>query len=224
MTYKSKAQIEKKQKQVNFMRNEIHKFKGRIFVNNGIDPETGAHPLITHLSSFLAHTRSIIQYAYKEAKESGKLNEFEQYIRRIDIFRLFREIRNSDIHEYTIGCHSTINAIAEVDTRSAKDGVVTSKPVRMVIESLDDINKPKKENPDVSVEYSLCKRVKVTDELLMELEAQGKQDLLKAAGEGKELYDSVDFLGNSDLHDLCDIYVEELNRFVEHGVRSGFIS
>ncbi len=225
MTYKSKLQIEKKLKQVNFVKNEIHKFKDRIFVNHGIDPETGDHPLIAHVSSFLANSRSIIQYAYKEAKESGKLNYYDQYVQNVEIFIFFKDVRDGDIHEYTIGCHSTINAIAEFDTDSIiEEGILKSKPLKMVVTSLKGINKPKKENPDVSVTYSFCKRVKITEEIIEELSQQGKQDLLKAIDEGTELYDPLKFRGKSDFHDLCDIYIEELNNFIEYGVKTGFIS
>lgn len=69
--YRCRSEIEKKLKQVRFVFGKISKFKGRIFVENGIDEETGSYPLLTEISSFLARAHSILQYAQKEAKETG---------------------------------------------------------------------------------------------------------------------------------------------------------
>lgn len=78
--YKSKTQIEKKLAQSKYIFKQISKFRNRVFVKGGLDEETGARPLLTYLSSFLAHTRSVLQYAHREAKGSGKLAEYDKCI------------------------------------------------------------------------------------------------------------------------------------------------
>ena len=222
--YKSKKQIENKIRQVNFVNNEIQKFRGRVFVNDGVDPETGAHPLITHVSSFLAHARSVVQYAYKEAKEAGKLSEYERYVQGVKIFKLFKDVRDCDIHEFTIGVHQIMQATATFDPATMKNGVLESKPITIFVEDISNLNSHKKEKSDVRTVYTLRKRVSVTNELIQELKDQGQTDILKAISEDKEIYDEQEIDGINNLHVLCDIYIDEINKFIEYGEKSGFIS
>lgn len=222
--YKSKNQIDKKIKQVNFVNNEIQKFRGRIFVNEGIDPETGADPLLTHISSFLAHARSIIQYAYKEAKEMGKLGEFEDYVQNIKIFKMFKDVRNCDIHEYSIASRRIMSGTAIFDRTKSNTGEMVSKPMSIIVEDLKGLDNPNKKKSDVNVVYILRKKMTITVELIQYIKDEGLQDILEAICKGKEIFDEQELNGIYDIHSLCDIYVEELYKFIEFGEQREFIS
>ena len=88
MTYHSKEQIEKKLAQAQYEFNDMERFCGKIFVNNGIDIDTGAYPLQVKLSSFISHVRSAIQYAYKECKENNNLTIYESEFFKFSNFTL----------------------------------------------------------------------------------------------------------------------------------------
>lgn len=222
--YRCKNQVDKKMKQVNFINNGIQKYRGRIFVNDGIDLETGADPLLTHISSFLAHAGSIIQYAYKEAKEVGKLNEYESYIRNIKIFRMFKDVRDSDIHEYSIASHAVMSATATFDTSKKNNGTMVSEPFSMIVEDLKDLNNPNKQKGDVNIVYNLRRKITITIELIQQVKDEGLHDMLEDICKGKEIFDEQELNGNSDIHNLCYIYIEELYKFFEFGQKQGFIT
>ena len=222
--YKSKNQIDKKIKQVNFVNNEIQKYKSRIFVNDGIDPETGADPLLTHISSFLAHARSIIQYAYKEAKEVGKLDEYENYVQNIEIFKMFKNVRDSDIHEYSITSHATMSATANFNNTKNNSSKMVSEPMSIIVENLKDLNNPNKKKGDVNIVYTLRRKMTVTVELIQQIKDEGLQDIVEAICKGKEIFDEQELNGISNIHTLCDIYIEELYKFIALGEKRGFIT
>lgn len=222
--YKSKEQIEKKLRQSRYIFKQISKFKNRVFVNGGLDEETGARPLLAHLSSFLAHTRSVLQYAHREAKESGKLAEYQSCVAKNPIFKFFKDLRNTDIHEYTIGALTTVSATASVSSSNTDPNVLTTGWVPFLVEDLSDIDSPEGGNEQVSIEITLSKRIETTDELLRRLQSEGKHKLIEAAKRGEELYEMQEFEGETDLFELCERYLVELEEFVACGIAEGFIS
>lgn len=143
--YKSKIEIDKKLNQVRYIYSLIRRFKGRVMANNGRDPQTGAHPLIAHISAFVAHGRSVIQYARKEANESGHLKEYDEFVKNSEIFKLFKNLRDSDIHEYNLGVHTLMEATVYLSP-SKSQGTFTSNTMRNQIESLSDLDKPRKKS------------------------------------------------------------------------------
>ncbi len=224
MAYQCRDQIDKKILQVKHIHRDINKFKNRIFTHNGIDQETGVHPLIIHVSSFLSSGRSIIQYAYKEAKELSKLPLFESHVKDVPISKVLKDLRDSDIHAYTIGVHSSVSISASMNATPVSPGVYKTAEVAFTVDTIGDISEPREQNSSVNVSYTMSKRVVVTDELILKLKDEGRQDLLDVIDGGKELYDELECDNVADLHKLCDLYVTELEKFVEHGVANGFIT
>ncbi|NIM95050.1 MAG: hypothetical protein GTO18_15230 [Anaerolineales bacterium] len=222
--YRSRKQIEKKLAQAKYLYKQISKFKNRIFVKGGLDEETDARPLLTYLSSFLANTRSVLQYAHREAKESGKLAEYQSCVTEKPIFRFFKDLRDSDIHEYTIGTLTTISAIAPMSSPNADSDTLTSGWIPFLVEDLSDLDSPRDSNEQVTTTITLSERIDVTDTLIRHLEAKGKHDLAEAAKRGEELYEQQEFEGETDLFELCERYLMELEDFVARGVEEGFIS
>ncbi|MEX2163237.1 MAG: hypothetical protein WD823_03200 [Sulfuricaulis sp.] len=222
--YKSKISIEKKLAQAKYVLKMINKYRGRIFTNGGKDPETGANTLVTHISSFLAHTRSIVQYAHKEAKESYNIEKYDQYVTGKKIFSFFRVLRNSDIHEYTIGAYSLIEATAYFAPATKNNKSRTSNPIVMYVDEVSNINTPGREQRNVRITHKLLKKVEINSEVLSRLESEGRNDLVASAKDRGYLYCVQEFAGIEDLHELCSLYVSEIEKFISYGVENGFIS
>ncbi|MEW6314351.1 MAG: hypothetical protein AB1513_10010 [Pseudomonadota bacterium] len=205
--YRSKEQVEKKLAQAKYALNQIQRYRGKIFVNNGIDPATGAHPLQVNVSSFLALTRSVLQYAYKECKERGELSAYETAVGRNTIIGVFRDLRDTDIHEMVVGVHTVVSLKSrlfktEDETRKHPD---------------DNLVEP-------NIKNHISKPVTVTAELIEQLRNDGLADLAGAATSGKSLYQTVEYNGEQDLHVLCENYIDSLSCFVDELSQKGVIS
>jgi len=222
--YKSKNEIGKKLKQVRYVSKEIDKFRGRVFVKGGLDEETGSYPLLTNVGSFLAHARSIFQYAQKEAKETGCQCKYDNYVSQKEIIKFFKGIRDSEIHEYSIGSHMTITGEGPIVSYDRKTHTAIGKKFHIYVESLSDLNTPKETNKDVAIQLTLLKRIEATSSLINDLNAKGETDLAQAASEGKELFEELECNGEKDLFKLCDKYIDEIEQFIKYGIASGFIT
>lgn len=205
--YKSKIQIEKKLAQAKFVLKEMQKYRGKVFVNNGIDQETGAHPLQVNISSFLAHTRSVLQYAYKENKERNTTCIYEGAVKKRPIIGVFRDLRNTDIHEMVIGTHTVISFVAYFHK--------TDNPEKEESET---------ESKEASIVNHLSKPIVVTKTLIEQLRKEGRTDLADAADSGESLYEPVEFNGEKDLYVLCEKYIESLDDFVSELFKAGAIT
>ena len=199
--------MESKIAQTKYVLKEMQKYRGKVFVNNGIDPETGAHPLQVNISSFLAHTRSILQYAHKECKERNETPVYESAVNKRPIIALFRVLRNTDIHEMVIGTHTIISCSSRL------------------YESEDEAKKHSETNPkQATILNYLSKPITVTDELIEQLRNDGRTNLADAAKSGKPLYETVEYEGEDDLYVLCEKYIDNLNDFVMELQQEGVMS
>lgn len=219
--YKSKRQIEKRLEQVRYTQGLIRRYRGVMLANNGIDPITGARPLIVHLSALLAEGRSVIQYAWKEAKEAGRLIAYDEFVKKSEIFKLFRRLRNRDIHEYTVSMQTTAYATLSF---SPDPSPQATEPSSLDGKTLLGPSMCKSARTEAKVVHAILERVETSEALVEELERNGQIELLLAAKSGEELYVKIAFEGNEDLHDICDLYVTELETFVAYGQAKGFIS
>lgn len=222
--YKSGKEIEKKLKQTKYVYNQILKFKNRVFINNGIDEKTGSYPLLTHISSFLALSRSVFQYAHKEADQSGLLSRYDDFVKNSEIVRFFKEIRDSDIHEYTINTHYTIKGDSPIGSSDPKTGIAVGKVVKLYVESLSDLDSPKDQNEEMEITVSIGKRIKIDSALIKQLEDKGDTDLVAAAQNGEELYEELSCNGEKDIFRLCENYLNEIKRFIKYGRDINFIT
>ena len=222
--YKSKSEIRKKVQQVNYIYNEISKFKNRIFVKNGLDEETGSYPLLTNIASFLVHARSILQYAQKEAMESGNQAKYDQYVGQNEIIKFFKKVRDSEIHEYTISSHATIHADSPIISYDSETHTAIGTEVQLYVEPLSDLDSPKNKNMEVEIVTTLGKKVEINNAYIRRLEAEGENDLAEATRNGKELYEEQECDGEKDIFKLCEKYIEELKIFINFGISNGFIT
>lgn len=205
--YKSKNQIIKKLAQAKYTLKEMQKFKGKVFVNNGVDQETGAYPLQVKISSFLAHTRSVLQYAYKEAKERDMVTVYDSAVNKRPIIKTFKDLRDTDIHEKVIGTHTVISC---------------SSPLLRA-------ETPKKEGmgskaKEANIIHHLSKPLVVTNEIIEKLRNEGQTNLADAAEAGESLYEAVEFDGETDLFVLCEKYISSLDAFVSELVENEIVT
>ena len=222
--YKSKNEIDKKLRQVKFIYNEIRKFKNRVFEKDGLDETTRSYPLLTHLGSFLAHSRSVLQYAQKEAKESGKQFFYDDYVGQNTIFKFFKKIRDSEIHEYTINTHMEIIGESPIISYNPETRIGIGKEFTLHVESLEDLNSPKQINDDVKVTISLSKKIEVDETLIRIFETDGESKLAERARSGKDIFKIQRCEEECDIFRLCENYIDELEIFVEYGIENGFIT
>ena len=205
--YKSKNHIEKKLAQAKYTIKEMQKFKGKVFVNNGVDQETGAYPLQVKISSFLACTRSVLQYAYKEAKEKGLVTAYETAVNKRPIIRAFKDLRDTDIHEMVIGTHTVISCSSQIKK--------TETP------KIEETGSKAKE---ANIIHHFSRPLTVTNELIENLRKEGQINLADAAEARESLYEPVNFDGETDLFVLCEKYISNLDAFLTELVKNEIVT
>lgn len=55
-----------------------------------------------YISAFVNAARTIQQFTYYDAKQTGRVSEYEDLVRGNKVFEFFRDIRNDNIHEKLI--------------------------------------------------------------------------------------------------------------------------
>jgi len=222
--YRSQSEIEKKMRQVKYLHKRISAYKGRVVVNLGVDPDTGADPLTAYFSSFLSNARSVIQYASKEAQGRKLRKEFDNYIRSVGIFKFFKLLRDFDIHSYSIEPSVKMLISTKGIPLQVNGNTITTEWVSFYVSSLSDLGKPVEHSRNVSIMYQIKRTAKVAESQDSEVD---KDEGGVSSGVGNaetDLQLIQGFEGVTDLHRLCDRYVEELESFVQYGLKVGFIT
>lgn len=222
--YKSKLEIEKKLKQVKYALKQFTRYEGRIFINQGRDPQTGSFPLINDFSSFVTQARSVLQYAHKEAAKRGLVALYNDFVKSKPIFRCFKDLRDSDIHDYMPGTNMTIKASSPIRSIDPETGVGVGEPFNLYVESLDDLDKPKGQNSDATITTTITKRLEPGAKLIQRMTDEGRHDLVEQAKEGEPLYEFFECEGENNIFQLCRSYLECIEEFYDYGVKCGFIS
>jgi len=227
--YRSKFEIERKLKQLKFAYSELKKFENRVFVNNGIDPETGCNPLELRLGTFLIYARSIFQYAWKEVNESkdiSKKKKYNDYISKKEVIKFFKDLRDSEIHSFSVSAHVSILGSSPMKSIDPETGVGIGEPFSLEVEALEDINSKeiKNKSDKVKITHNLMKRIEVTSELIKKFEDEGNAYLAEAAKNGEDLYESQDLNGESNVFTLAEAYLSEIEKFVDFGKKENLIT
>ena len=128
-------------------------------MNGGRDAETGSYPLIVDFSSFLSSARSVFQYGLKEAKSRGMQKVYDDFCAASPISKLFKDLRDDDIHRYTPGTHMTVEGSSPITHIDPETGVGTGAPFSVYVEGLEDLNEPKHTNTEVRITTSVTKRI-----------------------------------------------------------------
>ena len=210
--YKSKHAIERKLRQINFVYSKrIKPRAGKIFELGGLDEETGCNIINLDIAHFITLCRSVFQYAISEIKDYEKQfkdkkrrKEYERYINKIPIIKTFTELRDHEVHTSpTVGHHVTVSIVSRLTEKAEKT--------------------IHHQTPDNTV-YSLTKELEPNTALFRRLKGEGRTDLIQAMRNDEVLCETIECDGEDDLFVLCERYLDEINRFVEYGVKKGFIT
>jgi hypothetical protein len=137
-------------------------------------------------------------------------------------FKYFKDSRDSNIHASTIGSHVSISSLVNIDPSSADSKTFTTDFISFYVEELSDIVSPKGNNDHMNITTTLSTNVEITNDLIKQLEKEGKCDLVAAACRGEELYRAMEFEDEWDLFILCERYMVELKDFVAIGISRAF--
>lgn len=195
--YRSKSEVEKKLRQSKAIYKKLLNYKGKVFVRNGLDEESRTYPFLTDIGSFLSHSRSIFQYSHKEAKLRGKLSDYNAFLSKMPVISLFKELRDTEIHDSTLGKHTLIGL---------KGRLIRNNEESKSQEVTRDIAEEKQ----AKVTVSLSKKVEISPQLVQKLEKEGKKDLLAAIDKGEHLYEEVTLNGESDIFKLLEMYIDAI--------------
>lgn len=223
--YRSKFEIERKLKQIKYNFKDLMKFRNRVFVNNGIDQETGCYPLEIKLGTFLIYCRSIFQYDLKEVRiDPEKKRKYDEFIGAKRIINHFKDLRDSEIHSFSISTHQNISFNTPIINFDKDAGIAEGEKVSLLVEDLEDLDLKSENEPEAKIRYTITKRLELTTDLIEQFNNESRIDLLKAIDEGRPLFESQEFDGITDLFVLCEKYLDSIERFIEFAENENLIT
>jgi len=148
-----------------------------------------------NLSAFLSASRSVLQYAHEETKDTkSKVKWYESTVSKEPILKFFKDKRDINIHQQpispsaktTIGIHRTVNISASVSVVvKDKEGNIKSE-----YHSKPSQTPPKMKPPETTKTVT---------------------------------YYFSDWTGDEDVITLCKKYLDKLEKLVNDGIRQGHI-
>jgi hypothetical protein len=194
--YKSKAAILDKLQQVRVAHKRIIARQDRIVIE-----KEGRHPADLDFHSFVTSARSIFQYALKEIEEARKISR-PSHMQKLKLYENY--VSNVPIIKF-FG-----------DLRNEETHV---KPFT---HHVNVVFGPKGTEP--KVKYQIMKRCKVGPKLYRTLALEGRHDLIESLKMGDIIYQPIKCNDQDDLFELCQSYVEEIEKFIDFGVKNGLIT
>lgn len=195
-----------------------------------MDVATGADILETHMSSFVAQARSIFQYALKEIdtqehdKKVKKQRIYHDFVSKSDIIKMFRDLRNSEIHESAIRSSTTVYLSSPINIPNSGLNNDTENTSDSNPDAQNNTTKEQDNTDKKSVHRKLLKKTEVTGQIISDLTLSGQNEILETKGIGDFIYEVQEIDGEDDLFNLCQLYVEAIENFIELGETNGFIS
>lgn len=194
--YKSKAAIIEKLQQVKLAYRRISARQDKIVLE-----KRGRYHADLDFHAFVTSARSIFQYALKEIEEPKKTSK-SSYKKKLGLY-----------NDYVSNV-AVIKFFGELRDDEIHVGPATHH-VTVVFG-------PKGSEP--KVKYQIMKRCKAGPKLHRSLSLEGKADLIEGMKKGSVIYQAVGCDGEDDLFKLCQNYIREIEKFIEFGVQSGFIT
>jgi hypothetical protein len=194
--YKSKTPILDKLQQVKVAHKRLTARKDWIVVE-----KEGRYPADLDFHSFVTCARSIFQYALKEIEEARKVSKssYKQKQKQYDDY----------VNRIPIIKFFLVLRDEEVHVGPSTHHVTV-------------VFGPKGSEP--KVKYQIMKRCKTGPKLHRALVKKGRQDLIERLSEGGVIYEATGCNGQDDLFELCQSYVEEIEKFIDFGTRAGLIT
>ena len=210
--YKSKKNIDTALSQAKYLYyKKILKFKGKIFVNAGIDKEFNCSPLNIYFSAFITNCRSVFQYVIKEIKQNNReCNHrvlYDEYIKKRPLIKLFKTLRDIDIHAAPGGNFASFNWEIKLSPQSES----TPKKEPKKLQSKD-------------IKYKIIKYISPDKDIYEAFKKENRLDLIEAIENGEQLYEEVVFENDRDMFSLCNKYLEEVETFIKYCLANHMIS
>jgi len=216
--YKSKFEVERKLKQINYIYTTLLVYENKIYANNGMDEKTGSYPIEIILGTFLIYCRSIFQFAYEEAKENElKKKKYDAYINQNKIISFFKKLRDSEIHSFAISTNTTIILESPILAEMTLSKLTKYSTKKELIES-GKIPEPK------TIFRKFLKRVEITPEIIRDLNSKNETRLLESIKAGKPIFEQLEFDNKSDIFELCNDYLTAIKKFIDYGLKEGLIT
>ena len=215
--YRAKDAVISKLKQVRYVYfKRVKSYQGKVIVRGGLNQEYDCYPLNIDLGCFLTQCRSVLQYIRKEAEYKPEmLKLYNDYLGRTKVLSFFRDLRNAEIHAAPGGHQVQITM----------DSVILPMHIRNEQELREWQEQHGRTSPrKAEIVYRLRKMIIPDDVLYDKLKNEGRDDLLRAIEEGKNLYEEQELEGEGDLFILCEKYLKEIENFVDYCCNKGIIS
>lgn len=169
--------------------------EAKYFYSRMIEEQENIRAFKYYLSAFLSSARSVLQYAEREAKKKpGGKKWYDNYISNNPILKFFKHKRDINIHV------KPVQPSAHIDVE--------------IIEPLH-----------ISESVSIT----VTDEkgnIKHQFRSEKPKPAITKPTMVKVMYKYrfKDWKGNEDVLELCQKYIEELEKIVKDGIKRGFIT
>lgn len=151
------------------------------------------------LSAFITPARSVLQYALEEAKSQAKGRQwYDEHIAKSAILSFFRDKRDFNIHTEPV--------------KPAKDVTIFAPPMTIYLSALAPVI-----HTDASGDV-IGERESSPEIEKHEFKA------LDRPGTTTIKYRFTDWQGDEDVITLCQMYLGELERLVEEGMKMGFLT
>lgn len=194
--YKSKTAILDKLQQVKVAHKRILARQDWIVLE-----KEGRYPADLDFNSFVTSARSIFQYALKEIEEAKKVSKSSS-------------IRKLKLYDNYVNNIPIIKFFGDLRDEEIHVGPSTHH--------VDVEFGPKGTEP--KVKYQIMKRCKFGRKLHRTLALENRYDLIERLKEGGVIYQPTKCDDQDDLFELCQSYVEEIEKFIDFGVKSGLIT
>lgn len=161
-------------------------------------PNEDLDPMRYRLSAFLSAGRSVLQYAMEEAEQKpGWMNWYKAQLAASKTFAFFKDKRDANIHR-----QSPASFRQDVSITVGGSLRPTGKLTMKIIRGGEFID------------------------LEPEPAAEPGSAVPSEVDEGSTEYrvSFADWTGQEDLYELCELYVQELGKFVSDGIKAGYIS
>ena len=116
------------------------------------------------------------------------LSAYENAVNKQLIFNVFKNLRNTDIHEMTIGTHISLHLYSPINF--TKNPIKPEAPIR---------EENKKRSAERQFVHHISRPLASNNDFIDKLRNAGQTDLADAAVAGKTLYESVEFEGEADM-------------------------
>ena len=170
--------------------------ESRYFLSRMKQEQENRFDFTCNLSGFLSASRSILQYAYAEAKRTRNgLQWYELTVSNEPILQFFKDKRDINIHEQPISPSAKINV-------AVHETIGISDSISVVVKDKDG-----------NIKHEYCSKP-----------SQTPIETTPPEATKTITYYFSDWIGNEDLVTLCEKYLDKLEKLINDGVSRGHIS